>query len=290
MGNDSTILSDYAKRAHGATRLSAEKERELVLASQNGNVEAKKQIIDSNIYLVLLIVRRYRLEGEIVADMLQEGHIGLLDAIERFESKRKVRFSTYAGWWIRKAVQEYLENVHPHIRLPRNMQHTIRRIQHVYFNLYQQLGRAPSVVEVSQYIGMSVEKINQIGVHDNTKATATDFDIKKTTLGPLSVADGGIGDANIIDNISDKRGEEPVEQMFRHELSESLEQALSDESLEYALSDLEREVLRLRYHPFKRYSLRAIGEKTDCSAHEARRHLERALQKVKRYTRDFYTP
>lgn len=265
MSTYTDILRDYVRRAHRAPRLSLEEEQQLISASLQGDEKSKKKLIESNIYLVLMITRRYQLSGEIMADILQEGHIGLIQAIDHFELERNLRLSTYAAWWIRRAIQDFLEKNHKHIRLPRNVQHSIRRIQDVYFLLYQQHGRAPTDQEISEYMQLSVKKITQITLHESKNPAESRPEEPES---------------HSIENIVIDKSQQPEEQLLQQTLKEAVNDAVS------TLTPLEREVLKLRFNPLQKHTLQSIGTTLNLNEYEVRKNLDNALQRIKKLTKD----
>ena len=266
MSTYSEILADYAKRAHRAPRLTIEEERRLIAAALQGQERAKVQLIESNIYLVLMIARHYRLGGEIMADILQEGHIGLIQAIDHFELKRNLRLSTYAVWWIRRTIQDFLEKNHKQIRLPRNVQQTIRSIQEVYFLSYQKLGRAPSNTEISEYMDLPLKKITRAAIHE----------AKTPTENRLEDREG-----NTIEYIEADSSLQPEQQLLQKALKEAVDDAVN------TLNELERKVLELRFHPLTRHTLQDIGKQLHLNEYEVRKNLDNALRKVRKLTQEF---
>ena len=266
MSTYSEILADYAKRAHRAPRLTIKEEHHLIAAALRDDEQAKIRLIESNIYLVLMIARRYQLSGEIMADILQEGHIGLIQAIDHFELKRNIRLSTYAVWWIRRTIQDFLEKNHKQIRLPRNIQQTIRSIQEAHFLFYQRLGRSPSNEEISDYLDLPLKKITQIALH----GAKTSIDNRAEDH-----------EENSIEYIESDSSQQPEQQLLYKALREAVDHATN------SLSEEEREVLELRFHPLTKHTLKDIGNQLRLNEYEVRKRLDSALRKMRKLTQEF---
>ncbi len=266
MSTYSEILADYAKRAHRAPRLTKSEEYHLIKVTLQGNEQAKVKLIESNIYLVLMIARRYRLSGEIMADILQEGHIGLIQAIDHFELERNLRLNTYAVWWIRRAIQDFLEKNHKLIRLPRNVQQTIRGVQEIFFLFNQQLGRAPSDAEIAEYMNVPLKKITQSAIHEAKIPAENRLEDQ---------------DEDIIEQIKADSALNPEQQLLHKALKETVDNAIN------ALNEDERRVIELRFNPLTRVTLKDIGEKLQLSEYEVRKNLDSALRKMRKLTKGF---
>ena len=158
----STSLQLYFNQISTYPLLNFEEEQEMARHIQMGNIEVKQKLIESNLRLVVKIARSYIKTDLHFLDLIQEGNIGLIRAAERFDPKRKVRFSTYASWWIKQSILRYLANKQRIIRLPQKKEEILRKIQKSYHVLTQQLNRMPNNAEIAREIGESVNDIEAV--------------------------------------------------------------------------------------------------------------------------------
>ena len=142
--------------------LNFDEEQEMAKRIQNGDAEVRKKLIESNLRLVVKIARSYMNKEASFLDLIQEGNIGLIYAAERFDPKKKVRFSTYATWWIRQNILRYLGNKQRFIRLPQKKESIWRDIQKSYHELVQRLNRNPKIEEIAKEIGASVDDVDSV--------------------------------------------------------------------------------------------------------------------------------
>ena len=142
--------------------LNFKEEQEIAEQIQNGNMEYRQRLVESNLRLVVKIARFYLSPDLNFLDIIQEGNIGLIHAAERFDPKKQVRFSTYAGWWIRQSILRYLANKRRLIRLPQKKEEIMRKIQKSYHGLAQNLKRLPNAEEIAQEICESKDDVQAI--------------------------------------------------------------------------------------------------------------------------------
>ena len=155
----------YLKDIGKVPLLSAEKELELAYKMSLGDEEAKKQLVEANLRLVVSIAKRYVNRGMLFLDLIQEGNLGLMKAVEKFDYGKGYKFSTYATWWIRQAITRAIADQARTIRIPVHMVETINKVLRVSRQLLQELGREPTGEEISQEMGLPVEKVREI--HQN---------------------------------------------------------------------------------------------------------------------------
>jgi RNA polymerase primary sigma factor len=156
---DDDSVKTYLREISRHKLLSGREEIELARASRGGDMLARQRLIQSNLRLVVSIAKRYRSSGISFQDLVQEGSLGLMRAVEKFDPERGNKFSTYATWWIRQAVSRALANKSRAIRVPVHMNDTISKLRKADRQLAQTLGRVPTFEELSQASGFSVEKV-----------------------------------------------------------------------------------------------------------------------------------
>ncbi|MDR2211927.1 MAG: sigma-70 family RNA polymerase sigma factor [Spirochaetaceae bacterium] len=195
---------------------------------ENSLIQTKNRMINSNLRLVVSIAKNYQHRGLALLDLIDEGNIGLIEAVERFDYTRKCRFSTYGTWWIRQAIIKSIADKGKVIRIPVHMLNTIKKCYFVAKQLTQDLGRDPTAEELSKYLGLPVSKIKEI-IKLSQETTSLD----------TIVDDGNL--TRLADLIRDDSMEEPFEIAFSATLQDSIEQILS------RLSEREMRIMQLRF-------------------------------------------
>jgi len=227
--------------------------------------KAKEQFAKSNLRLIISIARKYAPRGALLADLIQEGNLGLLKAIEKFDYRRGFKFSTYATWWIRQSITKYLAEHTRTIRIPVHIIETIYKISKIVSTkFYQEYGRDPTIEDLANITGMSIERLTQIF---------------KYVKQPLSL-EANIHhdeDTTLLEFIEDGNSTRPDEYTFNNELSEKVRILLS------TLSSREEKVIRLRFGIGEKEActLEEVGQKFGVSKERIRQIESMALRKLK---------
>ncbi|MBF1198741.1 MAG: sigma-70 family RNA polymerase sigma factor, partial [Fusobacterium periodonticum] len=218
----------YLKEIGKVPLLTGAEERELAIRMEQGDEEAKKKLCESNLRLVVSIAKRYLNRGLSFLDLIQEGNLGLIKAVDKFDYTKGYKFSTYATWWIRQAITRSIADQARTIRIPVHMVETINKLIRISRQLLQELGREPTSEEIAKEMGITVEKVREI---------------KKISQDPVSLETpiGEEEDSHLGDFIPDDDVPAPVEAAAYSMLKEQLMEVLD------TLSDREKKVLMLRF-------------------------------------------
>ena len=218
----------YLKDIGKVPLLSSDEEAELSRKMLDGDEEAKQKLSEANLRLVVSIAKRYVGRGMLFLDLIQEGNLGLMKAVEKFDYTKGFKFSTYATWWIRQAITRAIADQARTIRIPVHMVETINRQVRAQRALLQELGREPTPEEIGDYMGIPAEKV---------------IEIQKIAQDPVSLETpiGEEEDSHLVDFIEDTKTVAPGEAAAQTMLREQLIQAL------HKLTPREEKVIRLRY-------------------------------------------
>ena len=258
----------YLKEIGKVPLLTAEEEVELAKRMEAGDVEAKKQLAEANLRLVVSIAKRYVGRGMLFLDLIQEGNLGLIKAVEKFDYRKGYKFSTYATWWIRQAITRAIADQARTIRIPVHMVETINKLIRVSRQLLQELGREPTPEEIAVELEMPVAKVREI---------------LKIAQEPVSLETpiGEEEDSHLGDFIPDDDVPAPSEAAAFTLLKEQLVEVLD------TLTDREQKVLRLRFglDDGRARTLEEVGKEFNVTRERIRQIEAKALRKLRHPSR-----
>ena len=258
----------YLKEIGKVPLLSAEEEIELAKRMELGDQEAKKRLAEANLRLVVSIAKRYVGRGMLFLDLIQEGNLGLIKAVEKFDYRKGYKFSTYATWWIRQAITRAIADQARTIRIPVHMVETINKVIRVSRQLLQELGHDPSAEEIAAEMNIPVEKVR---------------DILKIAQEPVSLETpiGEEEDSHLGDFIPDEDASEPSEAASFSLLKEQLMSVLA------TLTPREEKVLRLRFgiEDGRTRTLEEVGKEFNVTRERIRQIEAKALRKLRHPSR-----
>lgn len=258
----------YLKEIGKVPLLSVEEELFLAQKMEAGDEAAKDCLVEANLRLVVSIAKRYTGRGMQFLDLIQEGNLGLMKAVEKFDYRKGYKFSTYATWWIRQAITRAIADQARTIRIPVHMVENINRLIRASRQLVQELGREPTVEEIAQKLDMSVERVQEI---------------RKISQDPVSLETpvGEEEDSHLGDFIQDNQVTVPVEEATFKLLQEQLREALS------TLTDREQTVLRMRFglDDGKPHTLEEVGKEFHVTRERIRQIESKALRKLRHPSR-----
>ena len=261
---DDIPLTDPVRMYGKVSLLTAAEEVELAQKMENGDIEAKKKLIDANLRLVVSIAKKYIGRGMLFLDLIQEGNLGLIRAVEKFDYRRGFKFSTYATWWIRQAITRAIADQARTIRVPVHMVETINKMVRISRLLVQELGREPTDEEIAEKMNIEPSKVEEI---------------RRISQLPVSLETpiGEEEDSQLGDFIEDHDLPSPDEAAAGHLLHEQIEDMLN------TLSDREREVLHYRFglEDGHSYTLEEVGKKFNVTRERIRQIEAKALRKLR---------
>ena len=258
----------YLKEIGKVPLLTAEEEKELAMKMEAGDMEAKKRLAEANLRLVVSIAKRYVGRGLLFLDLIQEGNLGLIKAVEKFDYRKGYKFSTYATWWIRQAITRAIADQARTIRIPVHMVETINKLIRVQRQLLQELGREPYPEEIAEKMGLPVERVREI---------------QKISQEPVSLETpiGEEEDSHLGDFIQDDNVPVPAEAAAFTLLKEQLVEVLG------TLTEREQKVLCLRFglEDGRARTLEEVGKEFDVTRERIRQIEAKALRKLRHPSR-----
>ncbi len=254
----------YLKDIGKIPLLTPEEEKEVAKKSAEGSLEATKKLGEANLRLVVSIAKKYVGRGLDFLDLIEEGNLGLIKAVEKFDVTKGYKFSTYATWWIRQAITRAIADQARTIRVPVHMVETINKLIRVKNKLIQELGREPSVSELSEKMGLTEEKVRQIMLYSRESVS-------------LEVTIGEDEDSTLGEFVADEEELLPEDYVMNNNLRDKLLEMLS------SFSDRERDVIMLRFgfYDGKTRTLEEVGQKYGVTRERIRQIESKALRKLK---------
>lgn len=258
----------YLKEIGRIPLLSSEEEMELAKRMEMGDEEAKKKLSEANLRLTVSIAKRYSGRGMQFLDLIQEGNLGLIKAVEKFDYRKGYKFSTYATWWIRQSITRAIADQARTIRIPVHMVETMNRVNRTSRRLLQEYGREPTPEEIAVTMNLPVERI---------------LEVSKISQEPVSLETpiGEEEDSHLGDFIQDEHVPVPSEEAAHTLLREQLEEVMD------TLSDREQKVLALRFglEDGKPHTLEEVGRDFQVTRERIRQIEAKALRKLRHPTR-----
>ena len=258
----------YLKEIGKVPLLDAEEEKELARRMSDGDEEAKNKLLEANLRLVVSIAKRYVGKGMFFLDLIQEGNLGLMKAVEKFDYKKGYKFSTYATWWIRQAITRAIADQARTIRIPVHMVETIHKVSRYSRQMLQELGREPTADEIGEKMGMSADRVR---------------DIMKIAQDPVSLETpiGEEEDSHLGDFIPDEDTPAPADAASATILREVIEREL------HTLTPREEHVIKLRFGLYdgRTRTLEEVGKEFDITRERIRQIEAKALRKLRHPSR-----
>ncbi|GMV65972.1 MAG: RNA polymerase sigma factor RpoD/SigA [Candidatus Omnitrophica bacterium] len=265
MQSDGFCLKRYYREISRKPLLTATEEKDLSRLAHKGDLEARRQLIEANLRFVVKMAIPYSNHGLPLEDLIQEGNIGLLEGIERFDPERGFRLTTYVSWWIRLAIQRAIEQKSAPIRIPANKLELMRKVKSFRLNFEVTKGRVPTHAEVARGLRIKKHVIEELQGYEASFISLDQANEEDTP--------------SLFHVLEDQTNEHPEKDITQKEMKHQLNLAMR------VLSPKERDVLRHRFglsDERKGLSLRQIGRLIGLSAEGVRRIEEQALQKLRR--------
>jgi len=258
----------YLKEIGKVPLLTSDREKELAERMSVGDEEAKTELVEANLRLVVSIAKRYVGKGMFFLDLIQEGNLGLMKAVDKFDYTKGYKFSTYATWWIRQAITRAIADQARTIRIPVHMVETINKVSRYQRQMLQELGREPTPAEIGEKMGMSAEKVREI---------------MKVALDPVSLETpiGEEEDSHLGDFIPDEDTPAPADDASATILREMIERELN------TLTPREAHVIKLRFGLYdgRTRTLEEVGKEFDITRERIRQIESKALRKLRHPSR-----
>lgn len=246
--------------------LTGDEEKEIARRIRRGDENAKKKLIEANLRLVISIAKRYIGSRISFSDLIQEGNVGLIKAIEKFDPEKDFKFSTYATWWIKQSITKAIADMSKHVRIPVHLMDEINSYNKTYQMLFQQLGRSPTSKEISEKLGFPIKKIKKL---------------EEVIFGNVSL-DSNIGDEGSRDKLGDMIADNKTATPDQFAQSYTLRANL-DKILEM-LDDREAKIIKMRYGiDGPRYTLEQVGEEFAVTRERVRQVEQKVIQKLREH-------
>ena len=260
-------LQAYFNQIKKIPLLSFEEEQELSKQIQKGDELAKQKLIEANLRLVVKIAKSYMTGSVQLLDLIQEGNLGLIKAAEKYDYRKKVRFSTYAAWWIKQAIVRSLSNKRRSIRLPHRKEETLKKIQKTFNTLSQRFMRKPSLREVADELGMQEDDVSSLL---NAAHSIVSLDLETSD------------EAGTLLDLCEDYSYFPEDELMKKSLHQDTLKILEH------LLERERQILMYRFSFYgnQKYTLKRIGEKMGLSPETVRQIEKRAIEKLKDHARE----
>jgi RNA polymerase nonessential primary-like sigma factor len=255
----------YLSEIGGSPLLSAEEEVYFARRAQKGDEAARQRMIESNLRLVVKIARRYMNRGLAFLDLIEEGNLGLIRAVEKFDPERGFRFSTYATWWIRQTIERAIMNQTRTIRLPIHIVKEINTYLRAARSLAQRLDHEPSAEEIATLLDKPIDEVERmLGL--NERVTSTDTSIMNES------------GKTLMDTIPDDNAQDPVESLQEDEMNSNMDEWLGQ------LNDKQREVVERRFglHGHTVSTLEEVGQEIGVTRERVRQIQMDALRRLKK--------
>ena len=254
----------YLKEIGKVPLLTPDEEKEVATKVAEGSLEATKKLVEANLRLVVSIAKKYVGRGLTFLDLIEEGNLGLIKAVEKFDVTKGYKFSTYATWWIRQAITRAIADQARTIRVPVHMVETINKLIRVKNKLVQDLGREPTVSELSEKMELDEEKVRQIMVYSVEPVS-------------LEVPIGEDEDSTLGEFVADEEELLPEDHAINNNLRDKLLEMIS------SFSDRERDVIMLRFgfYDGKPRTLEEVGQKYGVTRERIRQIESKVLRKLK---------
>ena len=268
IASDSAVMDDpvklYLKQIGRVPLLSADEEIKLAIKINDGDRAAKERLTEANLRLVVSIAKRYVGRGMHFLDLIQEGNVGLIKAVEKFDYTKGFKFSTYATWWIRQAITRAIADQARTIRIPVHMVETINRLKKTHSQLLHENGYDPSEEQIAERMGLSVERVREI------MRVAQEPVSMETPIGPEE-------DSRLVDFISDDEAPAPDDAALKAITKEDIDAVLK------TLAPREEEVVRLRFglRDGRCHTLEEVGSQFNVTRERIRQIEAKALRKLR---------